>query len=127
MTQHSTSPEQFADEFNSKVIGAYRQITVEDVRDLVDCGLIFRYGCFLRDDLQTIIGILNYEQLRQNRQHRQEIRGTDGAMDCRRCGVVLANPKGKRGRPHEYCSDCEPYRGRERYRKRRSRMRGTVS
>jgi DNA-directed RNA polymerase subunit M/transcription elongation factor TFIIS len=39
-------------------------------------------------------------------------------IHCRRCGVALvAKPDGKKGRPKEYCSDCEAARPRERHRK----------
>jgi hypothetical protein len=46
-----TSPEKFADFFNAKVPGAHRQITVDDVRDMVTCGLIGKFSCFLDLDL----------------------------------------------------------------------------
>lgn len=113
--------EQFVEWFNRVVLGAYREITVEDVEDMVACGLIKRYGFYDDTDLQTVIGILNYEQLRENRQKRDEIKDDDGVIHCRRCGVALDRPNGKRGRPREYCPDCEHLRGRERYRKWRSR------
>lgn len=110
-------PEQFVEWFNRVVPGVYRQITVEDVQDMTACDLIKRYGFYDDTDLQTVVGILNFEQLRENRQKKDEIRDKNGAIHCRRCGVVLAKPKAKRGRPSEYCPECEHLRGRERYRK----------
>jgi hypothetical protein len=110
-----TSPERFAIWFNAKVPGAYRQVSADDIRDMTTCGLIGKYSEYITLDIETVRAILQYEQLRQNRQKRDEIRDTNGATHCRRCGVVLAKPDSKRGRPNEYCDDCEPYRGRERY------------
>ena len=117
MAQLTTRPDKFAAEVNAKLPGAYRQITVDDVRDMVDCGLIGKFDCFLDLDLETVRAILQYEQLRQNCQKRNEIRDNDGVIHCRRCGVVLAKPEGKKGRPREYCDKCQPFRGGERYRK----------
>jgi formamidopyrimidine-DNA glycosylase len=102
-----TSPEKFADFFNAKVPGAHRQITVDDVRDMVTCGLIGKFSCFLDLDLETVRDVLQYEQLRQNRQKRDEIRDSDGVIHCRRCGVLLVKAKTRRGRPREYCPRCE--------------------
>ncbi|HUU63048.1 MAG TPA: hypothetical protein VMX96_03905 [Dehalococcoidia bacterium] len=117
------SPEKFAAEFNQVVPGAYRSITVQDIRDLTECGLIGKYGYYGRADLETVRAVLQYEQLRQNRQKKDEIRDSNGAIHCRRCGTLLtAKPNGKRGRPSEYCTDCEPFRGRERNRKWQRKM-----
>jgi hypothetical protein len=115
--------EDFADLFNAKVTGAYRQVTADDIRLLTQFGLIGRYNFYdTTGDLQTIIGILNYEQLRENRQKKNEIRDEDGVVHCRRCGVVLDRPDGQRGRPREYCPDCEPIRSTMRNRKWRRKM-----
>ena len=121
MAQLTTRPDKFAAEVNAKLPGAHRQITVDDVKDMTNCGLIGRYGYYIQLDIETVRAILHYEQLRENRQKRDEIKDDDGVIHCRRCGVVLARPKAKRGRPREYCSDCESFRGRERYRKWRSK------
>ena len=114
MAQLTTRPDKFAAEVNAKLLGAHRQITVDDVRDMVTCGLIGRYGYFINLDLETVRAVLQYEQLRLNRRKRDEIRDDNGVIHCRRCGVALAKPEVKRGRPNEYCPDCEPFRGRER-------------
>jgi len=60
------------------VPGAYRRMTVEDIIDMTKCGLIARSGYYLRDDLQTVRGVLQYEKLLQNRQHREAVRDSDG-------------------------------------------------
>jgi hypothetical protein len=119
-----TSPEKFADLCNYKLPGAYRKVTPDDIRDMTTSRLIGRYGYYIHLDIETVRAILQYEQLRENRQKRDEIRDDDGIVHCRRCGVVLVpKPKAKLGRPNEYCADCERFRGRERYRKWRGRQR----
>jgi len=115
-------PEDFVAWFNKAIPGAYRNITAQDVRDMTTCGLIGRYGYYIQLDIQTVRAILQYEQLRQNRQKRDEIKDDDGMIHCRRCAVVLAKPNGKRGRPNEYCDKCQPFRGRDRYLKWRSKQ-----
>lgn len=122
-----TNPQKFADLFNAKVPGAYRQVSADDIRDMTTCGLIGRYGYYIHLDIETVRAILQYEQLRQNRQKRDEIRDDDGVIHCRGCGAVLAKPDGKRGRPHEYCPSCEVFRGRERYRKWRRKMKAAMN
>ena len=57
-------PDRFADKFNAIVCGAYRQVTANDIKQMERCGLIGRHGFFTRDDLETVRGILLYEQLR---------------------------------------------------------------
>ncbi|MFC1985092.1 hypothetical protein ACFLUW_01650 [Chloroflexota bacterium] len=44
MIERSTNPGKFAAWFNSVVIGAYRKITTQDIRDMETCGLIRRSG-----------------------------------------------------------------------------------
>ena len=122
MTQLTTRPDKFAAEVNAKLLGAHRQITVDDVRDMTTCGLIGRYGYYGNLDLEMVRCILLYEQLRENRQKRDEIKDSDGSIHCRRCGVALPRPDGKRGRPHEYCSGCESSRTTVRGRKWRRKM-----
>ena len=115
-------PEEFAKWFAKAIPGAYRQITTDDVRDMTTCELIGKYGYYMPSDVEFVRRLLQYEQLQQNRQRRDEIRDSDGAIHCRRCDVVLAKPETRRGRPHEYCADCEPFRGRERNRKWRNKQ-----
>ena len=115
-------PEDFVTWLAKAIPGAYRSITAQDVCDMTACGLIGKYGYYIHLDIEAVRAILQYEQLRQNRQTKNEIRDDDGVIHCRRCGVVLTKPKTKRGRPVEYCSDCEPFRGRERNRKWRSKQ-----
>jgi len=43
-----TNPQKFADLFNAKVPGAYRQVSADDIRDMTTCGLIARYGEYLK-------------------------------------------------------------------------------
>jgi len=51
-------PEKFAAWFDRVMPGAYRQITVDDVRDMVTCGLIGKFDCFLNLDLETVRAVL---------------------------------------------------------------------
>jgi len=113
--------EDFVMWFAKAIPGAYRSITAQDVRDMTTCGLIGRYGYYMQLDIETVRAILQYEQLQHNRQKRDEIRDSDGSIHCRRCGVVLAKPDGRRGRPREYCPDCESLRATMRYQKWRSK------
>jgi len=115
-------PEDFVAWFNKAIPGAYRSIDVEDVRDMTTCGLIGRYGYYIQLDIETVRAILQYEQLHQNRQKRDEIKDDDGGIHCRRCGVVLAKPEGKKGRPREYCPACGSLRSTMRGRKWRRKM-----
>ena len=122
MAQLLTSPDRFADTFNVQVPGAHRQITADDVRDLTTCRLIGRYGYYIQLDIETTRAILQYEALRQKRLANMGQESNDG-LSCKLCGKPLAiEPDGKRGRPREYCADCEPFRGRERYRRWRGRQ-----
>jgi len=128
MTQLITSPSKFADFFNTKVIGAYRQITADDVRDMTTCGLIGKHGgWYLQLDLETVRAILQYEQLRENREKRDEIRDEERVLHCRRCGVVLDRPDGKKGRRREYCDACQSSRSTMRGRKWREKMKAAMS
>lgn len=68
---YSTSPKAFADLFNAKIPYAYRGITSYDVRLMTECNLIGRHKCYIRQDLETIRGTLQYEKLRQHRSAQQ--------------------------------------------------------
>jgi len=127
MTHLITSPEKFADEVNAKLLGAHRQITADDVRDMTTCGLIGKYGYYGNLDLEMVRCILLYERLKQARQKRDEIRGEDGVIHCRRCGVALAKSEGKKGRPKEYCPACESSRSTTRGRKWRRKMKAVMN
>lgn len=117
-----TSPEKFAIWFNRSVPGAYRQITVEDARLMSQCGLIGRYQYYGQSDLRTVIGILQYELLREKRIEKQEKKVLAEVPRCKRCGEPLPpQPEDKKGRPKEYCQECEPSRTKERHRKWRSK------
>jgi hypothetical protein len=83
------NPDIFAKWFKSEVSNANREITAQDVRELTECGLIGRYKFYTRQDLETVRGILQYEQLLKNRQKRNEIKDAEGEIHCRRCGKLL--------------------------------------
>lgn len=120
--------EAFARWFNRKYPGAYREITAEDIEEMAQCGLICRYQYYSTSkDGETVRGVLQYEQLRQNRQNRNEIRDANGAIHCRRCGALLTKSDNKRGRPKEYCPQCAPVRGRERWRKWRHKKESVLN
>ena len=121
-----TSSRKFAAWFNEKYIGAYRQITTEDVKNMTVCGLIghFRYYSPPQDG-ETIRGILQYEQLREKRSVKQATEDNKEPPSCKMCGQPLPTQlECKKGRPREYCPDCESYRQKERYRRwRKKKMR----
>jgi len=128
MAHTVTSPEKFAEWFNAKVLGSYRQISADDIRDITNCGLIGKYsGWYIQLDIETVRAVLQYEQLRQNRQKRDDIRDSDGSIHCRRCGVVLTKPDGKRGRSREYCTAYESSRSTMRYRKWRRKKKAAIN
>ena len=61
---YSTNPKAFAAWFNEKYPDAYRSISIQDLRDLITCKLIGRYGYyFTAQDGEIIRGLLEYEQL----------------------------------------------------------------
>ena len=137
MYRNITSPEKFAASFNQKFPGAYRLITAEDVNDMTECGLIGRYGFYLKkvdlserygfnkqDDLETIRGILQYEQLRENRPVPPALEDEPEPPKCKKCDKPLpVKPRDKKGRLREYCSECELLRNRDRQRKLSDRRR----
>ena len=116
MNQTITRPDKFATWFNLKVPGAYRRITADDVRLLTECGLIGKYNYYGRLDLETVRGILRYEQLREKRLQRPAPDDAGEAPCCKGCGQTLS-AESRVGRPKEYCAQCEPTRARLRSRK----------
>ena len=113
-----TSPDRFAKDFNEVVPGAYRQITTQDVRDMTDCGLIGRYNCYPRSDLETVRAILQYEQLRQRRIEKPQPSAIPYIRKCKICGKALSIKQClKHGRKKEFCPNCESLRIGMRYRK----------
>ena len=122
MWEFITSPEKFAAWFNDKVPGAYREVTRDDIRLLTECGVIKRYGYYGDTDLQTVIGILNYEQLRDKRTQKEAQETIVEPPRCKLCGQPLPlQLEGKKGRPREYCQKCESLRATQRYHKWRAR------
>ena len=89
---------------------------------MTECGLIKRYGYYIRSDIETIRSILQYEKLRDKRPQKLLVNEIPEPPRCKSCGQTLPpQPEGKVGRPKEYCDGCEPARNKERYRKWRSR------
>ena len=119
-----TSPEEFAALFNEKYPGACRQITAQGVREMTTCGLIGRHYGYIRDDLETIRGILEYEQLRENRPLPPTSEEKQEPPSCKKCNQPLpVEPEGKIGRPRRYCLACQLLRNRNRQRKFRDKRR----
>jgi hypothetical protein len=124
-----TSPEAFAEYFNTKIPDVYRKITVDDVRLMTECGLVGRYNYYIRQDLETVRGVLMYEQMREKLPEKQEKRPVEKSNDversvtqCKSCSRPLPPEfDGKKGRRKEYCPECEPSRNRERQKKLRRR------
>ena len=121
-----TSPDRFATHFNTIVPGAYRQITAQDIRDMVECGLIKHYGYYLRSDLETVRAVLRYEQLREKRIQKSGDRSEPSR--CKMCREPLPpQSEDKKGRPKEHCQQCQHSRSRERYRKWRRKQKVVLS
>jgi hypothetical protein len=119
-----TSPEEFADLFNTKIPDAHRKITSNDVCLMTECNLIGKYKFYGRQDLETVRGILQYEQLRETPSATQRPAEYQKRKlkKCKMCGQALfEEPEGKIGRPREYCYKCETKRSRDRQKKSRLR------
>ncbi len=71
MEKLSGNTQQFAERFNSMFPGVHRPLAAEDVRELVNCGLIRRHGYYEWLDLQTVRGILQYERSQAQRLGRR--------------------------------------------------------
>jgi hypothetical protein len=64
----TSSPEKFAEWFNDKYPGVYCKVVTDDVKDMKNCGLLYRYGYYSgSSDGETIRAVLRYEQLREKR------------------------------------------------------------
>ncbi len=112
-----TSPCKFATSFNSTVPGAHRQVSVEDVRDMTEAGLIGKYRYYDSHDLEVVRGVLEYERLRSVRSEELAVSDLDDGRHCKKCGVPLPHTaQGQVGRPREYCHDCQFSRGADRAR-----------
>jgi hypothetical protein len=121
VVQSISSPERFAVEFNQNVPGAHRHLTPDDVRLMTRCGLIGRYDFYVKSDIQTAVGILRYEQLRDKGIVKEE-KSTTVERLCKGCGNPLPTQEPlKKGRPKGYCTKCEPLRSRLRNRKWRKK------
>ncbi len=68
-------PAKFAARFNSRVPGAHRPVTDDDIRDMTVCGLIGRRGFFERSDIETVRGVLRYEKMHRDSVGRAEGHG----------------------------------------------------
>ena len=120
------SPGNFAAWFNEKYPGAYRATTAEDVRDMTTCGLIGRYRSYSKSqDGETVRGILQYEQMREQRSAQQKsVKDKLEPSKCKRCEQPLPPESDiKTGRHKEYCPGCESFRNKERQEKLRRRRR----
>jgi hypothetical protein len=116
-------PTKFSSWFNTRYAGIYRQITPEDLKDILDCGLICRYGYYSRSiDGEFIRRLLQYENLRDRRLANQV--KDKKPLSCKSCGQpLLTQPEGKIGRHKEYCSQCDCHRNRDRQKRLRSKRR----
>ncbi len=85
-----TSSEKFAAYFNMKIPGAYRMITGQDVRDMIECGLVRKYGGYYSQaDLERIRAILQYEQMREKRPTQPTLEDKQEPPKCKRCKQPL--------------------------------------
>jgi hypothetical protein len=118
----TSSPEKLAEWFNKKIPDACRKIVAKDVTLMTRCNLIGRFNYIIRQDLETIRGVLLYEQLREKQSEPQD--NEKKLPTCKMCHQpLLPNPEGKPGRPKEYCHECEPYRNKERQKRSHHRRR----
>jgi len=89
---------------------------------MTTCCLIGRYDFYLRDDLELVRGVLQYEQMRETRSAKPTPEENQEPPKCKICKQPLSpEPGNKAGRPREYCFDCELLRNRDRQKKLRQR------
>ena len=91
-----TGPDDFAQWFNEKIPDACRKITSDDVSLLTDCKLIGRYNHYIRQDLETVRAVLQYEQLREET-IGQNAATVNRVFTCKRCGQALTIHSQKKG------------------------------
>ena len=117
-----TSPNKFAALFNERLPDTHRNVIAEDIICMKKCKHICRHGFYIRDDLETVRGILLYEQMRDKESIQQPVKDKKELPKCKMCEQPLPpEPANKTGRPKEYCSGCELLRTKERNRKWRAR------
>ena len=86
-----TDPERFAEWFNMSYRGAYRRVSVEDIRDMTECGLICRSRCYSpSQDGETIHAVLRYEQMRQKRSAKLLNECEPEQPSCKMCSQPLS-------------------------------------
>ncbi len=74
MESITSNPNRFAIWFNMTHPDVYRPITADDVRAMAYCGLIRRYRYYSPSlDGKTIMGILQYEKMREKRPARSAV------------------------------------------------------
>jgi len=114
----TSSPGRLAKEFNDVVPGAYRSVTVDDIRMMTECGLIGHHSCYGESDIRIVIGVLRYELLRKKTIEKPQPSVIPEIQKCKMCGnPLLINPVNRHGRKKEYCASCEPLRLGIRYKK----------
>lgn len=100
----------------------------QDIRDMTKCGLIGHYDYYGRFDLHIVRGILQYEQMRERRSVKEATDNNQESPNCKTCGQPLPTQlESKKGRPREYCLNCQSSRSTERYRKWQKRKRAVPS
>ena len=125
-----TGVKEFVDNFTQTFPGAPRPIDEADVLKLSELGLIKTHGCFSRDDYNTVLSVLKYEQCMTGvPTHIEPVikLSADRQRSCKLCAATLPNhaPDGV-GRPKEYCGECQRLRSRDRNRRwRKNRLHGS--
>lgn len=119
------SPEEFATWFNEKYPGAYRRISTADVKNLIACELIHKYGLYsTSQDGKTVMAILQYEQMQEKESAKPTLEDKQEPPKCTRCEQPLPPESNiKTGRPKEYCYACTSFRNKDRQMKLRRRRR----
>lgn len=107
------TPEQFMRWLHLSIPELSHEVDIRDIKDMIGIGLIFRHKYFLSDDMEVVRKVIAFIK---SREERKRVKNT--VKTCKRCNVPLPdNDGGRKGRKREYCPDCDPFRGAERYRK----------